>query len=353
MRVEPKSIDRSHLLALMAAVTDRQHAAVLPDDEGVVELARRHRLSPLLSATAGSDLPPRLAEIFRRDRVATVARNLVFAQAAQECIRALVADHIPSIVLKGLAYEPSIYPGAGTRPTSDVDLLVPNEQRRRAFGVLDRLGFEPRAAAPGFDDADYHEVAWTRPGIEIDLHLGLAPFARCDIDYGAVWTHAVPLRLGTTDARALRGDHAAVFHALHMAIDHFGVPAIYLVDLVRLLPTADAVAAAGELARAWRCWRPFATATALTASLLPGWAGGKQPSATDPPPFSRRVVAGYGTRSTLPRPEQVLRKLLHFDTPRHAVRYLLVQSRRNAIDLFERRVRHRSARERLDLAARR
>ncbi len=203
--VEPNWTDRSHLLTLMAAVADRERAASLPDDDQLVAIARRHRLSPLLSATAQDSLPARLAETFRRDRLNTVVRNMLFSRAAEECIRALAADGIPSIVLKGLAYEQSIYPGPGTRPTSDVDLLVPNEERRRAFGVLDRMGFEPKAAAPGFDDVDYHEVAWTRAGVEVDLHLALAPFARCDIDYRAVWAAAVPLRLGATDARALRG----------------------------------------------------------------------------------------------------------------------------------------------------
>jgi hypothetical protein len=351
--VQPNLTDRTHVVALMEAVADQRRAAALADDDRTIEIARRHRLSPLLSATAGAALPGRLAEVFRRDRLATVARNMVFSQAAEECGRALAAEGIPVVVLKGLAYEPLIYPGAGTRPTSDVDVLVPNAQRRLAFEVLDRLGFDPKAAAPGFDDADYHEVAWTRSPIEIDLHLGLAPFARCDIDYDAVWAGVVPLRLGATDLRALRPDHAAVFHALHMAIDHFGVPAIYLVDLARLLPTADAAAAANELARRWRCWRPFATATALAASLLPDWAQTVRLPLADVPAFSRRVVDAYGTTRLLPRPEQLLRKVMHFDTPRHALRYLTVQSRRNLIELYERRVRRRSPRARLALGERR
>lgn len=352
--MEPNGTDRSQLVALMAAVADPRRAATLPVNDRVVELARRHRLSPLLSATSDGSLPAPLAETFRRDRMSTVARNMMFGEAAAACIRALATEGIPSIVLKGLAYEPSIYPAPGTRPTSDVDLMVQNEERRRAFVVLDRLGFEPKAAAPGFDDADYHEVAWTRGGLEVDLHLGLAPFARCDIDYRAVWDASVPLRLGVTDARALRADHAAAFHALHMAIDHFGVPAIYLVDFVRLSPTSEALQAAADRARAWRCWRPFVTATALAASMMPDWAARIGPAASAAPPsFSRRVVAGYGVTRLLPRPEQLLRKLLHFDTARQGLRYLLVQTRRNVVELYERRVHQRSPRERLALGDRR
>ena len=274
---------------------------------------------------------------------------MLFSRAAEECIRALAAEGIPSIVLKGLAYEPSIYPGAGTRPTSDVDLLVPNEERRRAFGVLDRMGFEPKAAAPGFDDADYHEVAWTRADVEVDLHLALAPFARCDIDYRAVWAAAVPLLLGATEARALRADHAAVFHALHMAIDHSAYrPSI------------------SSTSRAC-CQRPT-TSPPRPSWRAPGAAGGRsRPHGTGSVAAAgvgaRRAIVGRRTRAifparhlrlrntaSLPRPEQLRRKLQHFDTPRHALRYLLVQSRRNIVELYERRLRRRSARTRLALS---
>ena len=315
--VEPNWTDRSYLLTLMAAVADRERAASLPDDDELVAIARRHRLSPLLSATAQDSLPARLAETFRRDRMNTVVRNMLFSRAAEECIRALAADGIPSIVLKGLAYEQSIYPGPGTRPTSDVDLLIPNEERRRAFGVLDRMGFEPKAAAPGFDDVDYHEVAWTRAGVEIDLHLALAPFARCDIDYRAVWAAAVPLRLGATDARALRADHAAVFHALHMAIDHFG-------DAGDLPGGPGPPAADGRRhrrrGRARACLAMLASvrdrnrADGLTSTGLAH--GSRRATGPSPSRFSRGSSRATERLARLPRPEQLLRKLQHFDTPR-------------------------------------
>jgi hypothetical protein len=145
----------------------------------------------------------------------------------------------------------------------------------------------------------------------------------------------------------LHPKHAAVFHTLHMAIDHFDVPAVYLVDLIRLLPTVDERAGAEAVARQWGCWRPYATAAALAAAFLPDWDG---PLSVPPVAgFSARVVSGYGSRARVPRPEQLVRKLMHFDTRRDAVRYLAVQGRRNISELYERRVRRRSARQRLAL----
>lgn len=348
--VTPSPSERERLVALLAALEDPRRAADLPpDDPRLVVVARHHRLSPLLSATCGKTLAAPLSEAFRRDRLVTIARNLILGQIAEECVRALSEVGIPTIVLKGLEYEARLYGQPGTRPTSDVDLLIPNEARRPAFGVLDRLGFEPRAAAPGFDDPNYHEVAWTRPGVEVDLHMALAPFARCRIDYGAVWKEAQPFRIGQTDAWVLTATHAAIFHALHMAIDHFGVPAIYLVDLTRLLPTVGDLRATEATARIWHCYRPLATALALAAAFLPVW-GRVQPIG-DATMIASRIVGRFGPTSPLPRAEQLFRKLAHFDSAGDAARYLIVQSRRNFRERIERDVRKRSARERLALRA--
>jgi hypothetical protein len=346
-KVNSAAVERERLVALLAALDDPARAAALPADKTTVAVARHHRLTPLLSATCGATLSPGLAQTFRQDRVETTARHMVLVQVAEACVRALAAAGIPAVVLKGLDYQARLYDAAGVRPTADVDLLVPDRARRDAFGVLDRLGFEPRAAAPGFDEPDYHEVAWTRADAEVDLHLALAPLVRCRIDYAAIWAEVRPVRVGTTDASVLAPAHAAVFQALHMAIDHFAVPAVYLVDLARLLPTVAALQEAEGIARRWRCWRPLATSVALARALLPGWSGGQASGSV--PWFSRRVVDAYGGTAALPRPEQLWRKVTHFDFPSDAARYLTVQSRRNAREIVERLVRGQSARARLGL----
>jgi Uncharacterised nucleotidyltransferase len=348
--VTPPTSERELLVALLAALEEPPRAADLaPDDPALVAVARHHRLTPLLSATCGETLPAPLAAIFRRDRLVTAARNMMLGQVAEECLRALAAAGVRTIVLKGLDYETRLYGMAGARPTSDIDLLVPDERRRAAFAVLDRLGFEPRAAAPGFDDPDYHEVAWTRRGVEVDLHMALAPLARCRIDYAAVWAEAESFDLGQTTGWVLARPHAAIFHALHMAIDHFDVPAIYLVDLTRLLPTTREVGVAETTARLWRCARALATAVALAAAFLPRSARRLPHSSGETPARAQRVLAGYGKTSPLPRPEQLLRKVMHLDSLTDTIRYLAIQSRRGAKERIERRLRGRSARQRLGL----
>jgi hypothetical protein len=349
--VTPPFSERERLVALLAALEDPPRAAALaPDDPILVAVARHHRLSPLLSATCGETLPTPLAETFRRDRLVTAARNMILGQVAEECLGMLAGAGIRTIVLKGLDYEARLYRVAGARPTADVDLLVPNEKRREAFSVLDRLGFEPRAAAPGFDDSDYHEVAWTRRGVEVDLHMALAPFARCRIDYAAVWAKAAGSRVGQTDALVLAPTHAAIFQALHMAIDHFDVPAIYLIDLEQLLAAGGDLIGTEAVAWGWHCHGPLSTALGLARFFLPSSAhlGPK----AEPSARARRVIDSYGSTAPLPRSEQLFRKLAHFDTTFDAFHYVLTQSWRNIREQIERRVRHRSVRERLMLPAR-
>lgn len=346
--MDSSNADRRRLFALMAALEEPARAAELPADDGLVAVARHHRLSPLLSVTAGPKLPPALEVTFRRDRLITAARNVVLAGVAEECIRGLANDGVRTIVLKGLAYEQALYRAAGVRPTADVDLLVPNDKRRSAYAALDRLGFEPRASSPGFDDPNYHEVAWVRGGTEVDLHLALVPFVRCGIDYEELWRLAQPFLLGRTEALVLHPVHAAVFHALHMAVDHFDVPGVYLVDLSKLIAAVpEGAGAVVAKARAWRCHRPLATALALTGAFLPRWRQTLPIEIESPAP---RVVAHYGPTTRVTRPEQLLRKFIHFDSFGDAIRYFAVQSRRNVRERIERHIRKRSARERLSLA---
>lgn len=347
MTAGPVISERAVLVALMAALEDSEGAAMIADDPLVLVVARRHRLTPLLSIRCRRYLPATLDESCRRDHLLTVARHLALSSAAEECVSAMTDAGVDAALLKGLAYERTLYPQPGARPTSDIDLLVRERDRRRAFEVLDRLGFEPRAAAPGFDDPDYHEVAWRRGPVEIDLHMALAPLARCAIDYEDVWRDMRPLALGAARAFALAPTHAAVFHALHMAIDHFDVPALYLLDLARLLPTSAEATAAAATARAWRCRRPFETSVALAAAFQTEWLGGR--GLGDRSLAAARIARRFGGVERVPRPEQLLRKFAHFDTIGDALRYTGVQAWRNVHELVERRIWKRSARARLKM----
>ena len=264
-------------------------------------VARHHRLSPLLSITCGQTLPAPLAEAFRRDRVVTAARNMMLGQVAEECLRAL----------RGGRHPHNRAQGARLRDPPLRRAWRPPHRRRRSPGPWRKAPRRLwRARSPRLRAARrrarLRRSRLSRGRLdprrrEVDLHMALAPLARCRIDYAAIWREAEPFRLGGTDTLVLARPHAAVFHALHMAIDHFDLPAIYLLDLDRLLPTIDDADRADRLARAWRCWRPLATARALVASFLEG---GLEAA----PSFSRRVIRMYGTTKTVVAPRAAVQE---------------------------------------------
>ena len=316
-------------------------------DDHLILVARAHRLSALLGALRLAGVPAGLAERFRRDYVATLARNMMLRRALVDCVRVLGQQGIATIVLKGMEYEERLYGGMGARPTSDLDVLVENHHRRAAFEALRATGWTPVAAAPGFDEADYHEVEWKRAGVFLDLHFALAPLPRCGIDYDAVWREKVPLLIDDVGAWRLCDAHDAVYHVLHMAIHHFDVPGVYLVDLTRMITNETQRATVEDLAVRWRLSRPWRTSVLLTAAFLPWWFAAPTAQRFQPDAIAARVIDHFGSLTGVPRVEQLRRKLEHFDAAPDAARYLLVQGRRLVREAALKRFGRRTPEERL------
>lgn len=324
-------VEQEVLKALFACLSDDGHSLILPagtDERLVVALARHHRLSPALSMTDEAAISPGLLETFRRDRLVTLGRGTLLRAALVECAHALAAVGVTTVVLKGMAHEAMAYPVAGTRPASDIDILVRREARSSAFAVFRALGFHPTAGAPGFDEVNYHEVSLRRGDTNIDLHFGLAPFVRGAIDYEALWAETVALPIDGAPTYSLSRPHAALNQALHMAIHHFDVPGLYLWDLARLVTEPRMAEQVSETARAWRCLRPWQTATALTSAFIPAATPNLLSRRSTWPARTRRVVEGFGGVAPLPRAQQLQRKIEHLDTSVDVLKYLAIQGQR-------------------------
>jgi hypothetical protein len=346
------NIEHQMLRSLLQCLAGDDAGAARPDlerfyDDHVVLVARAHRLSALLGALRPSGLPPPLAERFRRDHVATLARNLMLRRALVDVVQLFAARKIETIVLKGMEYEERLYGRLGARPTSDLDVLVEDRHRRVAFETLRAAGWTPVAAAPGFDEVDYHEVEWKRDGVFLDLHFALAPLPRCGIDYHAVWQEKQPLSVDGASAWRLADAHDVVYHVLHMAIHHFDVPGVYLVDLTRMISDDTQRATVEALATRWRLFRPWRTSLLLTAAFLPWWSASTSARRFQPDGVAARVIDHFGTVTGVPRAEQLRRKLEHFDAAPDAARYLLVQGRRLVREAALKRFGRRTAEERL------
>ena len=206
----------------------------------------------------------------RLDRYSQLARN--FALTEVDALTAEVAgafgrEGIETLVLKGPVLAKWLYPGE-VRPYVDSDLMVAPENRARAVGVLERLGFaEYLPWMPTPLSLDPGGTAFNRRGGGmVDLHCQLPGL---DGDPDAIWGRlaasaerqvigGVELRVPDRDAVLLH----VVLHAAHHANLVDGKP---VEDLRRALARVEESrwSSALELARAYRGVPAFAAGLRL------------------------------------------------------------------------------------------
>src|SRR5690606_16229368 len=118
-----------------------------------------------------------------------VARNRDMAAQLEETIEALNHRGISPMLLKGAAYLMlGTHGDAGARVTSDLDLLILDEQIETARDTLHALGYSPKART---DRPGHHHLApLVRDGspAAVELHRDvLVPWAQRILPTRAVW----------------------------------------------------------------------------------------------------------------------------------------------------------------------
>lgn len=152
-----------------------------------------YRILPLLAHNLGGDDDPVLARargVLRH----TWSKNQRLLHHADGAIRALQAEGMPVMVLKGGALGLRCYASIGHRPMNDVDILVPVARATEARSVLAGLGWRPSYyVAPGHIPY-LHAIGLTKgPGLDLDLHWH-AIFECCrPEDDRPFWENAEPL----------------------------------------------------------------------------------------------------------------------------------------------------------------
>jgi hypothetical protein len=190
------------------------------------------------------------------ERYSRLARNFAVDALTAEVASAFTGEGIGTVVLKGPVLARWLYPGE-VRPYVDCDLMVAPENRPRAVGVLEWLGFtEHLPWMPSPLSLDPGGTAFNRPGEGmVDLHCQLPGL---DGDPDAIWSRltasaelqviaGVELHVPDRDTVLLH----VVLHAAHHANMTDGKP---LEDLRRALALVEETEWWGvlELARAYR-----------------------------------------------------------------------------------------------------
>lgn len=222
---------------------------------GLLSLAERHRVVPLLAAGLGSSAPPDI----RRRALALAQQGIRLDQELAAVAACLSAAGVRFLLLKGPALARQAYPAPELRSCDDLDLWLEPDNLDVALAALESAGYRrtpplaPRVAAgarrAGLDVALVHPLQ----GRLVELasgHRRLAPTRRAARE---VLAEAVALDVAGATIRAPAPVHALLLACLHGA-HHRWDRLAWVADVAGLWQrlTAAERAAAGRTALRWR-----------------------------------------------------------------------------------------------------
>lgn len=237
--------------ALSALLTGRDLPPGPVPWEEALRLAREHGVSAACAVPGERPgVPASFLEECRRDVQRTTLHNRILLQEAERVSLTLQQAGVEHLVLKGIVLLASGAADTGTRPTSDIDLLVRPESAEDAMGALHGAGFAPTVPDVRRVLSERSEAPWVStgawpPGLapQLDLHVAL-PYARIHptVERGAAmesWLWNGPRAvIGALPAPAA-AEHLVllVLHAaMHLPLEFRGK---WLLDLAHLASAED------------------------------------------------------------------------------------------------------------------
>ena len=197
----------------------------------LVWLAEMCRATPVLwmhlKRLGDADLPPE-ARALQHAAMVSEFRMRHLESRLDQCLDILEADGIPVMLLKGAGLAKTVYESFVDRPMSDLDILVPEAETRRAWDALRQAGWAPAEDASGdleaFYEAEHHHLPplydpdGTDTAIEVHRQIfpGSHPFG---LNAAALWDEAGPLP-GRPTVLLPSPAHQIIHLAIHFAWSH-------------------------------------------------------------------------------------------------------------------------------------
>jgi hypothetical protein len=185
------------------------------------------RLLPLLYAKARHlGIFKQLTEQTQRVLVQSLQQGIIteLAKSKQlkQILEILSTQHIPVILLKGVAFSKLLYASDAPRTSNDIDLLVKKEQWQQAQTAMDTIMVYKQKAIPDVL-ADVYEVSFkplSKIGNILDLHRGLTHPGLFNITEQALWQNSVihPY-FNDTNVRTLSPEQSLIHQAIHAYTD--------------------------------------------------------------------------------------------------------------------------------------
>ena len=216
------------------------------DAQGVREvaaLARAHGqgalcLTYLRACSASDDAAADLARL-AEDQQRIAARGMVQQRALREVGATFARAGVPALALKGGAFVGWLYPSPETRPSEDLDFLIPPDAWRPATSALAAAGWTPAPQRVSARAPRGAQPFQARSGVVLDLHASFADApGRAALDTEAVFERATyPDHLPPGIATLRLSDH--IVHVCEHGARGGWVRLAWVEDLRRLLGALD------------------------------------------------------------------------------------------------------------------
>jgi hypothetical protein len=203
------------------------------------------RILPLLFHNVKQHLEPDVRAQLRQVSLEYWAQNQKLLHRLEKLLARLQSEGIPTLVLKGLALSRMHYGDMALRPTSDLDILVPESDARGVIRSLQRNGwtnnyFFSRAPELDYFYSHVHSITFTHPDYgDLDLHwhaLYVATFPGADRHF---WSGSVPLPLKNMTTRTLSATDQLLHACVHGYEANDLAPIRWIADAMIVLRTSQ------------------------------------------------------------------------------------------------------------------
>ena len=206
----------------------------------VVGEAERCQLLPLLHSCLRrhpNRVPGWTIEKIAQAHLRSYAHNLNLNENLTELLGAFKEADLPLVLLKGSAQLNNAKALESGRPTSDLDLLVRDQDQPRAVAVLEDMGYQSLVhhdTIAALEGKATTLMSRQRRTI-VDLHTQLFRPIPFTVDMDALWGETIPVTVGDEPTLTLRPERTLLYMALHYSWFHgysLGMKWLYDIALV-------------------------------------------------------------------------------------------------------------------------
>lgn len=271
--------------------TDRRLSRLLSgriDWENFLKLVAYHGLSPRAYRRLKGfevQIPADVYQRLHQGYLASVANNLRLSHWMDKVLSGFHREGIQVIPLKGIYLAEALYGDIGLRPSSDIDLLVREEDLGRVQNLLQMLGYRRIAKSISENLARFGRH-WLfipdRPDVGgcIEVHWNFYLAQPRKLDMRPVWERAVPRQLNGQKVLTLSPADLLFHLTLQQRLHGYKSLKIYsdLADLLGRYPEMDwkyIIARASESGQRVGIYYALQITRELLSAEVPGWVLGE------------------------------------------------------------------------------